>query len=555
MAFNEKEQAIIDWGTKNGKSVKEIQDAVFRFRTTGSPAAPGTQKLSVAKPTFTQDFVSDIKETGQALADTLDTGELKTAEVALSGQSTPRSLFQRFGVGAQTVARAAGDIAIGAGKAVLPQAAEEAIGGAAQAVAEPIVQSDPVQRVLQGYEKMKQTNPALARDIDAALGITELGATITGASAATRTFSQAAKAALKSSDEILASARASVPAASSVGATSRGLIKDLRLQLSDINPQVETVLKRSTFDDVNKHFQAARNAIADPSKATPLEIAGQTAEDAYNLIDKARQAAVQGKKSILSAVADERVAGNVINDVYASGVSQFAERFGATVGSKGQISQLKGRTLTLDSADQKFASDYFSRLSSLGVAPSIRQVDDFVDWAQGQLYKQSKTLSKLDAASDPVISQLRQITGDLNSRLKDTVQNGYGEVNQRVSKLIELQDELSLALGADARKGGGLMKRLFSPTGGNTKELFEQIRQETGIDLVKEATLAKFAMENVGDIRQRSLLQNLDVALEEGSQLDLTKPLSIIKFIRERADLDGQELANELIRKFNASNQ
>jgi len=43
MAFNEKEQAIIKWGTENGKSVEEIKAAVSRYRTTGSPADPTAQ--------------------------------------------------------------------------------------------------------------------------------------------------------------------------------------------------------------------------------------------------------------------------------------------------------------------------------------------------------------------------------------------------------------------------------------------------------------------------------------------------------------------------------
>lgn len=38
MAFNPKEQAIIDWAAKNGKSSQEARDAILRFRATGSPA-------------------------------------------------------------------------------------------------------------------------------------------------------------------------------------------------------------------------------------------------------------------------------------------------------------------------------------------------------------------------------------------------------------------------------------------------------------------------------------------------------------------------------------
>jgi hypothetical protein len=150
---------------------------------------------------------------------------------------------------------------------------------------------------------------------------------------------------------------------------------------------------------------------------------------------------------------------------------------------------------------------------------------------------------------------LKQLTGKINSGLKDEVKGGYSEVNARIADLLDLQEEISMGLGADARKGGGFVKRLFSPTGGNTKQIFERIKKETGIDLFKEATLAKFAMENVGDVRQRSLLQSLDIAVKDVNQIDLTRPGTIVSYFREKADLDGQELANAFLRDLNKKKQ
>ncbi len=335
-------------------------------------------------------------------------------------------------------------------------------------------------------------------------------------------------------------------------AKGKNLIDNLRFNLSEIDPQVDTILKRSTYNDVNRYFQQANNTKRDPGKDMPFSIANDHAQSAYNAIDEARSSAVRGKKAILDNAATKRVSGNVINDVMARGIQLLGERFGATINAQGAVTQAKGRTLKLDASDTKLVSDFFSRLNALGVSPTVMQVDDFVDWAQGQLYKQSQTLSKFEVASEPVVRELQNITGDLNARLKDAVGGGYGEVNARISHLIKLQDELSSALGADGRKGTSLMKRLFSPLGDETRRIFEEIRKETGIDLVKEATLAKFAMESVGDSRQTSLLKSLDV-LKDANQLDLTKPMTIINFLREHADMDGQQLANEIIRRTSAS--
>jgi hypothetical protein len=420
--------------------------------------------------------------------------------------------------------------------------------------------AEAVQSVKANYDKLTQEQKAY---VDGLLGAGEAGLELTafgkgadvvktGVRESVSYVDDLARQALKSSDDVLTKAK-SVRVPVTAGNFLKDAVNDVRFKLFDIDPQVETVLKRSNTDEVNTYFQQAQNAKMNPAKSTPLEIAGSKAEDAFNVIDEARKKAIEGKKNILNNVANERVSGNVINDTMSNGIQNFGEKFGVQVSPTGKIEQIKGRVSTLDKSDTKLVTEYFSKMNKLGVSPTVKQVDDFVDWAQSQLYKQSTTISKLESASDPVIRQLQGITGELNGKLKNTVGNGYGEVNARISDLITLQDELSRALGADARKGGGLMKTLFSPAGGNTRRIFQQIQDETGVDLFKEATLAKFAMENVGDVRQASLLKQLDIATKNASELDLTKPASIIKFLRENADLDGQTLANEIIRRSNAS--
>jgi len=395
--------------------------------------------------------------------------------------------------------------------------------------------------------------------LEGALGTTaalgEISGNIVGAQAAVTTLTKvgnltnkAAKASMAASDDVLNRIKSINPPVTKGNFVTRA-VNDARFNLSDIDPQVNTVLKRSNFDEVNKYFQQAQAAKVNPAKSTPLEIAGAKAESAFDAIDEARKKAIQGKKAILAESGNTRIAGNQINEVMSEGLTKLGEKYGVQISANGKVSPIKGRTMTLDSTDVKLMNEYFSKLNGLGVSPTLRQVDDFVDWAQGQLYKQSKTMSKLEAASDPLVRDLQGVTGNLNGRLKTSVGNGYGDVNARVAGLIDLQDELSRALGADARKGGGLMKTLFSPTGGNTKKIFADIQKETGIDLFKEATLAKYAMETVGDVRQASLLKQLDVATQSAAELDLTKPMSIVKWLRERGDMDGQQLANEILKR------
>lgn len=62
MAFSPEEQSIIEWGQKNGKNVQEIKDAVFRFRTTGSPKDPSKSAEDVKEG----GFLEQVREAAQS---------------------------------------------------------------------------------------------------------------------------------------------------------------------------------------------------------------------------------------------------------------------------------------------------------------------------------------------------------------------------------------------------------------------------------------------------------------------------------------------------------
>jgi len=90
------------------------------------------------------------------------------------------------------------------------QETEEKIGAGVQKVAETVAETEPVKSLVLKYEKLKETNPALARDIEAALGIGELITTVAGVGAgglgtkaASKVIGQATKSVLQKSTEVL----------------------------------------------------------------------------------------------------------------------------------------------------------------------------------------------------------------------------------------------------------------------------------------------------------------------------------------------------------------
>jgi hypothetical protein len=113
------------------------------------------------------DIVQAGKDRGQKLFESQE-GMRKGEQGAI------RTIFQSIGQTAGLASDIVGSAVKGIGKAFLPQRGEEAVGRGVQAVGETISKMEPVQAVAQGYERLKQENPALARDISAALGVGEL---------------------------------------------------------------------------------------------------------------------------------------------------------------------------------------------------------------------------------------------------------------------------------------------------------------------------------------------------------------------------------------------
>lgn len=557
------ELEIIKFGFEKGKSPEEVKSALASYRQqTGykTSTTTATQKDNPSTFAGTQDRLADVGKSSASNIMSAIKGEGQYA-----GETPLRRGVEATATAFSTVPRGAYAMAPEPVRKGIDYVGEK-VGAGFKKLTGALAETDLIKGAAGRVETDQTTGVSTykANDLgllEEGLGIAaaggEIAGNILGAEGLSKgmlttvnTTNRVAQKAFRASDNVLAKVRAANPIVAQ-GNFIKGAVNEARFKLSDIDPQVETILKRSNYDEVNTYFQQARNAKIDPAKSTPLEIAGKKAETAHDAINAARIKAIEGKKAILAEVADQRVPGNTINETMSESISRMGDKFGVKVNADGTITPIKGRTSTLDAKDAKLIGEYYAKLNSMGVSPTVKQIDDFVDWAQGQLYKQEKTLSKLDVASDPVIRELQKTTGDLNGRLKTTVGNGYGEVNARISDLITLQDELSRALGADARKGGGLMKTLFSPTGGNTRRIFGQIKQETGIDLFKEATLAKYAMESVDDPRQANLLKQLDVMTEAAAELDLTKPLSMYRWLKERGDMDGQELANEIIRRYN----
>lgn len=462
-----------------------------------SQTASATRGFASGLTMGIKNTIGDITQIGTEVKDSAIKGMDRMQEIAeaqrAGEQGGIRSTFQRFGAGAKFGANVIGSTIKGGIKALLPQKAEEAIKTGVQKVAEPIITSAPVQSIVEFYDSL---DDAQKRDVDSVLGIGQLALSVKGAQSLGKTGVRAVRGTASATKRALPQIKAQVVNTSDdVLAATKKIFSSSKATIGNrvlpIPKQVQTALKRSQTPTIKKYLDQARQATLDQKASTPLELAGARATEALGTIQNKIEQIGSQKATVLNKAAVSR-----------KPMGKIALKARQDINRMFNLNNL-------DKTDQALVNTINARLKALGSNPTLKQVDDFVDFAQEQIYKGANSLtlqigSKTEAG-------LRKIVGQVNSQVKSAAPRGYARLNKKYASLFELREKLNNALGADASKGGSLLKRVFSSTDGGTKKMFEQILKETGIDLTDEATLAKFAMELFGDVRQRSLLENLQI--------------------------------------------
>ena len=195
MAFNQQELEIIKFGKEQGKTRQQVEEALFNYRN-GIVKQPATQ-------TFGQEAMSDIKETGSALKNTLFSTADKVQGITqmerIGEQGKATGFLKKVGTTLGGISQGIGDVFMGAGKAILPQSVEEkiktgVISGVEKAL--PILNEldkmvgSPVGTRIEAYKNLPEKDKAT---IDAFLGTAMFGADIAGLGLGGKAISRTAK--------------------------------------------------------------------------------------------------------------------------------------------------------------------------------------------------------------------------------------------------------------------------------------------------------------------------------------------------------------------------
>ncbi len=270
------------------------------------------------------------------------------------------------------------------------------------------------------------------------------------------------------------------------GGKVKDQLVDLLVSLDDKTKTALTRTPRDVFDAVVKQ---GREAMLDDRNRTPLEAVGDKVIESLKQIKDRASSIGQAKSQIMEQA---KVGYNKVGNIAQRAALDIQKSFSG---------------MKLDPSDLKIVDGFKETLMKLGGNPSLREVDATIDLLQDQLYKAGR--SNAVEVTDRITGKLRTAIGKLNGQVKTLGGEAYAKANQEYAELADIVRELNARLGKEGSSAGALVKRLFSPSDARTKELFEKLEQLTGQDFFRDARLAKFVMETLGDTRAASLLQQI----------------------------------------------
>jgi len=358
------------------------------------------------------------------------------------------------------------------------------------------------------YNNFSENHPQAAKDIESVANIASLVPTgkvaKVGSEVAEQGLKTAGRTALKVGEE-------AVDLGKNVATKASDVITPLEKGVQNVLEQGSIERKLSGKELMSKNFERyaeqADKALSDFSQATPMELAGNRAEDALKQINEKLNSIGQNKAIITNKLSKKPV-GSIVADARSQLRTALSDRAGLAFNKEGDLIDAAGRVSKVsDPTDLSLLKTADNKLAQLSNNPTFQQVDDAIDFLQDQLYKRNANVAV--PVNGQVEGILKKTISDLNSKLKDIGGKEYRNLNEQYSQIIDTRDLLNKGLGSDANKGASLLKQLFSPAGTMSRKLFAEVKNLTGIDLAQEATLAKFTMENVGDVRQASLLEQI----------------------------------------------
>lgn len=455
---------------------KQVGIPASQFIGSGGFTVQGVKE----KQSFGQDLVGDVKDFGTAAKSAVQERLNSVQETKKQDISGIRKAFNALGQSAGLVSDLIGQTVLGAGKAVLPQSAEDVIGSAVGGAAQKVAEAPAIQALSERYNQLKQTNPQLARDIDSALGLASLGIDLATAGVGGRVAQAGVKSVNTALDIGETGASAALKGTARIGAEVQGALT---------GTSAETL--QQAFDAAyrgGKELTTYTRALR--SQVTPEQIVNNLS-DAINRVDAANSSAYS---TALKQIGDNVVSTKSVKDKLIDKLGEFR----VSVGPEG-----------LDFSQSKFR-----------LVPQARNKIE-------QLYKEVSAIPESDTlvGIDTTRQALRELalTGDdasaraANAIIYDTVDSireagkqvpGYGTELARFAEDADFLDELRRSLAAgDTATIDSTYRRLATSLKTNNERRLNLIKQ------LDEATggfvLSEIAGQQLSEVLPRGMFRQI----------------------------------------------
>lgn len=309
MAFNEQEQEIIKSGVRLGKTRQEVEVALRKYRSGYTPT------ISKEEPSLVKETLGDVVDTASSLSGNVRTAAKIFQEAEKRTESGKQSrwseLLQKTGAAGSALSKSVGDLFVGAGKAILPQSAEETVkektGAVVGAAVSPMMELDGIRSLITEYEYIKENDPVLAENLKGALGVVEaalLGASLPVGGAAKSVVQKGVQTAGNlATENIDDAARAIKEAAKAVSEKTQGATDIVKMAGENLARKPEQIATNL----------AARKAQESAISALPTKIA-QTAvrdgvdigdvDDIYKIAQTAKPQTKETAKNVAKSIID-----------------------------------------------------------------------------------------------------------------------------------------------------------------------------------------------------------------------------------------------------------
>ena len=529
MAFSQEEQNLIKWGQQNGKTAQEIKQAVTKLRLGVAPTPQ--PKVNEKKDNFITETAGDLKDTFLGVGEELN----KAGENIVDIRNSEMGAFdQILGIGSEFFkggSRAFGEGVTGAGKIVLPQETEEAVSEGVGKVASNIAESGIAQNITKKYQSL---SPDQKKRVDDILGFSE-GlldiATLGGASKVikpvVRESTRIAKETAQKGggvfsegvdtltsrftktpqtvDEVIEQADTVLKQTDTgkirQGAEETAVKTNLKEKFTGLTPDVKKRLQEAGPEKLQEYLDVVHARNVDDTVPTPYEYGASKVDNAVqemsNLLNEtgSQIGGTRQKLATIKAPVDavQRMEQSILKEL---------DKLNLEV-VNGQVVQKAGTVSRLGTGgDLKLLNELLNQFKIVKQSPTLTNIIDYrmlVD-SQANFAKSAREVSgNIDPFAKSVRSTIAEEAGKVVGK------ESAGDL-ARYSDFIEAFTELQSYTN---RRAGGeyLLRVVLSGRGGEARRLIQTIKDETGIDLMNDATLMVLVTDMLGNEGTKTLFK------------------------------------------------